>query len=115
MTAAVGQDPGGLVGEGVSGDEAGVWVSVALTPGGRLRSEKMAGNEGGRGTPSKGMPWTPWSSVGLGPRLAGKWETGECSSCSQKPGHGGKESRQWCEGRHDSQKVLWDTAVYRLF
>ena len=45
MTAAVGQDPGGLVGEGVSGDEAGVWVSVALTPGGRLRSEKMAGNE----------------------------------------------------------------------
>ena len=48
------------MGEGVSGDEAGVWVSVALTPGGRLRSEKMAGNEGGRDTPSKGMPWTPW-------------------------------------------------------
>ena len=72
-------------------------ISSAHT-GGRLRPEKMAGNEGGRDIPSKGMPWTPWSSVGLGPRLAGKWGTGECSLCSQKPGHGGKESRQWCEG-----------------
>lgn len=55
---------------------------------GKLRREKTGG------VLSMWLSRYPGAPLGLGPRVTGKWETGQRSLCSQKPGCTGKGSTQ---------------------